>query len=102
MLAQVIEAYLQEYPEQLSAVERSVTMRDPVALATSAHKLKGAIGIFDTDRAFEAAHGLECAGSTGNLELVEETYQCLEIEVERLGDALRRLLLDGPPSSQHV
>ena len=46
ILDQVIDTYLEQYPQLLAEVGRAVATRDPAALSTSAHKFKGALSIF--------------------------------------------------------
>lgn len=91
ILDQVIDTYLEQYPQLLAEVGRAVATRDPAALSTSAHKFKGALSIFAVERAVEPAAFLELAGKTGNLEHIDAMSARLEREVERLGEELKRL-----------
>jgi len=92
ILALVVQEFLTEYPEQLATVGRSVAGRDSRAVASSAHRLKGAVVIFGDEPASDAALQLEQAGAAGDLATADEAYPLLEVQVRRLGDTLRSLL----------
>ncbi len=95
ILQEVVGVFLEACPEQLAAVERSVTAHDAPGLAANAHRLKGAVSIFGAEGATEAALSLEMAGASGNLGGIDQTYQRLEGEIGRLEGDLRRLLAVG-------
>ena len=60
-----------------------------------AHNLKGSIGNFSTDKAYSAAQSLEKIGESGKLDSIEEAYNALEREIERLKPALTKLEKEG-------
>lgn len=72
------EVFLEECPKQLADVEHAVSTRDAAALAGSAHKLKGSVGIFGQTAALEAAGRLELMGKTETLVDLDLTYGSLE------------------------
>jgi HPt (histidine-containing phosphotransfer) domain-containing protein len=94
ILTQVTEMFLTQYRGQLAAIGESLAAPDPAALARSAHKLKGSVGIFGSDGAVQAAAALERQGAAGRLEDAQATYDRLTRELERLREALQQLLAD--------
>jgi len=91
IMALVIEEFLVQSPTQLSDVRDSVTARDAMALARSAHKLKGAVAIFGGGPVVEATLQLERAGAAGDLTEADAALLDLQVQFGRLHDALRRL-----------
>ncbi|MDP6605214.1 MAG: Hpt domain-containing protein [Dehalococcoidia bacterium] len=91
MLGQVGEAFLQAYPSQLSAVRDAVERRDAGAVARTSHILKGSVGIFGTDGAYETARRLESFGRATDLSRAEQAYADLERQVTELGQLLAKL-----------
>jgi two-component system sensor histidine kinase/response regulator len=72
LCAELINTFLRESPQILSAVEVAVERRDPGAIARAAHGLKGAVAVFGTDhQAFSAAEALELCGKSGELTEIE-------------------------------
>jgi two-component system sensor histidine kinase/response regulator len=91
LLAQIIEIFLEECPKQVREIRDAVAARDAPSLARLAHKLKGSVGNFAAQRAFEAALRLETICRKGDLSYVEEVSAQLEAEIGRLQPALREL-----------
>ena len=91
IMALVIEEFLMHSPTQLSDIRDSVTARDAMALARSAHKLKGAVAIFGGGPVVEATLQLERAGAAGDLTEADAAFLDLQVQFGRLHDALRGL-----------
>lgn len=92
LLYMVGEAFLQEYPAQLSAVRTAVQQLDAQALARSSHTLKGSVGVFGAEDACEMARQLESFGRAGDLARAERVYENLERHVIHLGQILAAAL----------
>jgi HPt (histidine-containing phosphotransfer) domain-containing protein len=88
-LAELIEIFINNIPEQLSEIQKAVDNRNSEELEKSAHKLKGAISNFGEKAAFEAALQLEMMGRNNRLDGVEEVYNTLIKDVECLANALK-------------
>ena len=58
------------------------------ALASSAHALKGSVGLFVQRGAYETARRIEQAGRSGDLAGVDEACAALESEMTELRTAL--------------
>jgi HPt (histidine-containing phosphotransfer) domain-containing protein len=88
LFAELVELFLDSYPEQLSAIRIGVHHRDAKAVQSAAHALKGAVGNFAGEEAFELARKLESIGRSGDLSMAESTSKALSAAVERLAQAL--------------
>ena len=93
ILEEVVGVFLQACPEQLAAVERSVTSHDAPGLAANAHRLKGAVSIFGAEGATDAALRLEMAGMSGNLGGIRRNLPAPRIRSQRARTRSRRRLL---------
>ena len=91
-LTELVEIFINDVPEQLSEIKEAVGNCNSKDLDKSAHKLKGAIANFDEKAAFEAALQLEMMGKENRLDGVEEAYDTLMKEVERLVNALKEFV----------
>ncbi len=91
-LKELAEMFIDDFPEQISLVEKAVNIRDSNALEKSAHKLKGAVANFGKNTVFKAALSLEMMGRENRWDDVEETYGALTREAERLVYALREFV----------
>ena len=96
LLGEVIDVFLQDSPNLMTAIQQATEKREAEALASSAHALKGSIGLFVQQGAYETARRLERAGKNRDLTSVDET--CAELERElaglrgRLGEVRQQLL----------
>ncbi len=91
-LAELVEIFTNDIPEQFSEIQKAVDNRNGKDLEKSAHKLKGAVANFEEKAAFEAALKIEMMGKENKLDGIEEAYDILVKEVECLVDALRELV----------
>ncbi len=91
-LAELVDIFINDSPEQLSEIQKAVDNRNGKDLEKSAHKLKGAIANFEQKAAFEAALKIEMMGKENRLDGVEEAYGTLVKEVECLVDALKEVV----------
>ena len=91
LLEEVAQLFLETSPDLLAEIEQAVVDRDAVALERTAHTLKGSVGNFGADAASRAALKLERMGRARDLNGVEEAFQVLETEMDRLRPALATL-----------
>ncbi len=91
LLAEIAAVFIEEYPGLTSAVQAAVESRDSDALARAAHTLKGSVSNFCAQKAFDAVLRLEKMGKSGDLSAVDEAWATLQVEVERVKDALMAL-----------
>jgi CheY-like chemotaxis protein len=95
LLGEVIDVFLADSPNLMLAIRQAVAQHDGKALAASAHALKGSIGLFVQQDAYQTARGLERAAAGGDLTGAQEACATLEREMEvlreQLGDLRREL-----------
>lgn len=91
LLAEIAAIFVEEYPDLMRQIQSAVERRDADALAPLAHTLKGSIGNFCAPKAFDAALRLEKMGKSDDLTDIDKAWANLEMEVERVKDALEEL-----------
>jgi two-component system, sensor histidine kinase and response regulator len=92
VLREVIDMFLVDGPEHLTALRRALDAVDAQALSSSAHALKGSVGLFVQAGAFETARQLERTGKAGDLQSAGALLASLETDMRALDTALRSLL----------
>lgn len=88
LLHELVELFLQECPNWLRELRRTLAEEDTMALRRLAHKLKGALGSFGAQAASAAAGQVEMQGREGDRVGVAKAGRVLELEIERLRLAL--------------
>jgi CheY-like chemotaxis protein len=91
LLDELVALFLKGLPEMLTNLRDAITAGDAKAIERGAHKLKGSVGNFAAQPAFEAALNLEVLGREGTLSEVEPAYSELEKEIVRLKAAMADL-----------
>jgi signal transduction histidine kinase/DNA-binding response OmpR family regulator/HPt (histidine-containing phosphotransfer) domain-containing protein len=92
LLAEVIQLFLEDCPKRLRAINAAVEQRDPEAIRTTAHALKGAAGTIAASAVFEAAQTLERLGAEQRVDAAEAARRVLAREVANLLDTLNKLV----------
>ncbi len=88
LFREVAGLFLDDHPKLLSEIRGAVGRRDSEALVRAAHALKGAVGNFAAQSAFEAAQKLETIGRERDWAAAEQSCAELEKEIERLEPTL--------------
>jgi signal transduction histidine kinase/DNA-binding response OmpR family regulator len=110
LLSELALLFLDDLPQQIEAIHRSVDMRQAHDLERLAHRLKASVGNFAAKPAFEAAFHVEQIARRGDFEQAPQAVEVLDHEIRRLQGALEKwahktTLNDGthaplaPPSS---
>lgn len=90
LLVEVVDAFLQEAPQQMSAVEDAIQRRDAVTLRRAAHTLKGSLRYFGAQTAYDVALALEMAGMAEQfdhqLERAASLRNMLQLILKELAD----------------
>jgi CheY-like chemotaxis protein len=84
LLAEVIQAFLEECPTLMAAICAACMQQDSAALQLSAHTLKGALRTFGESPGVEAARRLETMGHEGRFDQAEVCCERLQKELEIL------------------
>jgi CheY-like chemotaxis protein len=98
LLHDMVQLFLEHYPPLLSELRQAVARRDAAAIQRLAHTLKGSVGNFGTQVAYQAALELETLAREGRLPLLDETYRVFETGMKRLQDCLTCFLGQGERS----
>lgn len=88
LLSEIAEMFLEESPGLLSKIQEAAAQGDSAALERAAHTLKGSLGNFGAQPAFDAAQRLEHMGRDGDMSGAGAACATLETEIERLKPAL--------------
>jgi CheY-like chemotaxis protein len=91
LLREVVQGFLRECPNRLSALREALARGDSDAVTRLAHALKGSVGNFAARHVVDAAQKLEMIGREGDVARGMEAYTELEEAIERLKPALRAL-----------
>lgn len=91
-LAQLIECYLVESPNQIQSLQQSILDRDAQALRHAAHTLKSSSRALGATTLFHLCSLLEEYGRVGTLELAAEKLDDFKQEFERFKAALEQEL----------
>jgi signal transduction histidine kinase/CheY-like chemotaxis protein len=96
LLKELVALFLAELPELLTNLQDALNAGDGGAVERAAHKLKGSVGNFGAQPAFEAALKLEGLGREGRLSEAGLTLVELEREISRVkSEMLEMLDLNG-------
>ena len=90
-LGEVVEVFLQSYPEWQAEIRAAVEAGDPSRLRAAAHTLKGAVGYFGAKDVYDVAHRLEQMAREGQLREAPAACSLLDNALGRLQDALQQL-----------
>jgi signal transduction histidine kinase/DNA-binding response OmpR family regulator len=97
LLRELVQMFLQECPGLLREIHAAIAAHDTPKLRRVSHTLKGAVGTFAAQPAYEAAQRLEQMGQQGDLKGSDETYVALERAIERLRPILATWAQDRTP-----
>ena len=89
LLVDIIDLFLEQIPESLSAIHQAIADGNGQALDRAAHKLKGSLGNFGKKAAYEHALRLEEMGREANLTDAPAAAARLEDEMRHLTQALK-------------
>ncbi|QHN04967.1 response regulator [Granulicella sp. WH15] len=94
LLAELLELFRADYPEQMGRARQAVAANNPGELYSIGHTLKGALGNLAATRAAELAAELETIGKTGELAPALETLSRLDEELVRVIAKLEELAVE--------
>ncbi len=96
LLKELVALFLEDCPELLGHIKEAIQNRDAQALQHSAHTLKGSVGNFCAEFAFDAAYKLEMMGRDEDFFQAEAALTVLEQELGRLNPVLAEIRDFGP------
>lgn len=91
MMAAVLEVFLAEWEDQLTAVRDAVAAVDATALSQSAHRFRGSLGILGPGEALATLEQLETEATDGATGAAQRRFDELEQQVTALVSSLSRI-----------
>jgi CheY-like chemotaxis protein len=91
LVQEVVDVFMEDAPAMISRLRDAAGARDTVKLASAAHALKGAAGLFAEGRAYESARRLERLAKAGDLSAAGPALADVEADVAQLIAELRDL-----------
>lgn len=89
LLADLIQVFLQDLPQQVAALRKAVEDQDAKGIQQEAHRLKGAAASLDATAVSACAARLEQSGRDANCAVARAEWAQLEVELARLESAFR-------------
>lgn len=87
VIAEIIDIYIDEYPERIKNLNKNIEDKDFEALRFNAHGLKGVVANFVTNDPYILARELENKGKEEIFEGVEELFGKLKVaNIELIAD----------------
>lgn len=87
----VVRLFEETTPQHMAQIYAAIEKGDGIALSNAAHTLKGAIGNFTTQHAYDLALSLEMMGLENDFKGAYLVYRRLEISLKELNTALNQL-----------
>ncbi len=91
LVDETVAVFLADLPAQHAALVAAVAAGEAGAIAGAAHSLKGAVGLFSTGAAYQAARAMEDEARTGVVTRAASQGDTLARALTRLAEALRSL-----------
>jgi two-component system, sensor histidine kinase and response regulator len=91
LVSGVVDVFFEDAPAMLRRLDTAVAARDATEVASAAHAIKGAVGLFSQGEAYETARTLEHRGRGGDLGDVGAAYDAVKTSVTQLIAELRAL-----------
>ena len=92
MIRRMVEIFDRDARDRLPRLRGAVRSGNAVAVKEEAHALKGGIGTFYANTAYDTAYALEKMGADGNLSNAQATLQTLESQLQSLRQKLDELI----------
>ncbi|MBL7137519.1 MAG: Hpt domain-containing protein [Bacteroidales bacterium] len=94
VVIEIIDIFLSEYVERLSAIQKNITEQDFTRLKFNAHSLKGVIANFMDPVSIELSRKLDEHAKNETSKGLQELYNNLKRETESLAKELQEIKAD--------
>jgi len=88
LLREVVDVFFEEAPDLLREIREGIEQRDATRVRKAAHSLKGSVGNFGAEPAYEAARKVESLAEQNDIDGAAEALKSLEIELDRFRKAI--------------
>ena len=92
LFREIAGMFIERCSDYVARIREGIAGNDAGALESAAHSLKGAVGNFDAEEAYELAYHLEKLGKEGKIENASEKLPGLERALDELTGEMRRVL----------
>jgi PAS domain S-box-containing protein len=92
LLQELVEIFINDYPQLLTTLRKSLETTDAKTFSRTAHSLKGMLRNFQADAAAETAFDLEKRGQQGQLEGVDQIIESLAGQLDNVAQKLKDLI----------
>ena len=89
LMRELANLFLEDLPQQMTAIRRTAGNGESRELERLAHRLKGSVGNFAAKPAFDAAFELEKVARAGDVQQIPSALDALEYEIRRLQTILK-------------
>ena len=84
LLRELASDFMDDFPKQLAELAEMIRKGDAGQVERTAHSLKGSVGIFGVQSAYDLAYDLENRGREDELDGAQDVFQKLESELMKL------------------
>jgi HPt (histidine-containing phosphotransfer) domain-containing protein len=91
LLIELAGLFVEDSAQLMTEIQQSIDSCDPKSLERAAHKLKGSVGNFCSQKGYETALQLEAVARNGDLKAAEVAFNHLELVIGKLKDELNQL-----------
>ncbi len=92
LLKELVEIFINDYPQMLTTLRKSLETTDAKTFSRTAHSLKGMLRNFQAEAAADTAFDLEKRGEQGQLEGVDQIIETLANELDNVAQKLKDLV----------
>ncbi len=91
IVGEIIDIFLEEYPEKMSSLEESLDKKDTELLRTTAHGFKGVLAHFSAEKPWSLTKELEIKGQNKDFDNVDEIIARLKVDTEAMIEELKEI-----------
>lgn len=92
LFQKIADMLIEACPGYIERIRKAIAENDPGTLEREAHSLKGAVGNFGADDAYEAAYRLEKSGKNREMTTAKEGLSTLEAALDQLVSEMKIVL----------
>ena len=91
LLQELVEIFVEDYPQLMQSISEAIQTHNADELRQAAHTLKGAVGNFCAQKAYDLALQLEMSGDRNDFSNTAQLYEALGKELDKVKSALLAL-----------
>jgi PAS domain S-box-containing protein len=92
LLKELVEIFINDYPQMLTTLRKSLASTDAETFSRTAHSLKGMLRNFQAEAAADTAFDLEKKGQQGQLDGVDQIIETLSGQLDKVAQKLKQLV----------